>query len=60
MLEEAWMEEGLSTVMEGAWLRTAGHLSVCCGTLRASQGRGKLPPFIFVTTVDFPSEFMDA
>lgn len=59
MLKEAWMEEGLSLVTKGTCLRTLGHLSACSGTLRALQGRGKLPRFIFVTTVDIPSEFMD-
>lgn len=58
--KEAWMEEGLNTVMEGACVRRAGQLRVCSGTPKASQGRGKLPPFIFVTTADFPSEFTDA
>lgn len=60
MLKEAWMEEGLSLVTKGACLRTAGRPSACSGTLRAPQGRGQLPRFIFVTTVDFPSEFTGA
>lgn len=57
MLKETWMKEELNLVMKGTCWRPPGYLGTCPGTF---MGREMLPLFICVTTVDSPSEFMDA